>query len=139
MSSPADRTHSLFTALERARGGPVRDGHFDVIPQRFLAPGEVVHLALEGNGWSWVDPLVLVTDRRVLRLRRGMLGFWRLRGEIPAQAVVGASLRPGLFLGRVQIRTRDGGRFGASYDREDDARRFVAGIQALLGTRPPHP
>lgn len=136
MTAPPEPQHSLFTALENARGESLAsDNSFRKLPEKFLAPDEFVHLALEGEGWSYIEPLLLVTDRRLLRLREGVLGFWRKRGELPASDIIGVSLRPRLFLGRVLIRTRGSRTLRASYRKEESARRFVDGLSRLIDGR----
>lgn len=107
----------------------------DDLVKKFLTTGEIVHLALDGNGWTWVDPLILATDRRVLHLRRGVLGLWSKRAEIPAREVSGASVETGFLFGTVTIASARGQRLRMRYDSESSARDFVDSINRLLTGR----
>ena len=132
MLDSSDPATSLISALSRQRENPAALGAFKVILRRYLDDDETVYLALEGNGWTWVDPLILVTDRRVLHLQRGVLGFWRRRREIPAAEVAGASIRTGLFFGTVTVSTHRGRRIRMWYDTEGFARDFVNSLNELV-------
>lgn len=75
---------SLYRALDIWHDGEVfpRNRHGERFAVRFLEPRERVLHALEGQGWTLWQPLLLVTDRRVLRLREVFRR--RLLREVPA-------------------------------------------------------
>lgn len=124
---------SLLRALQPGYERPAPAAAWEGVARRFLRPGETVLLALEGEGLTWVDPLMLVTDGRVLHLRRGLR--WRLLREAPTAEARGAEYSPGLLGGRVRIRLDDGSalRMRRSVSRgESLAQDFVAGVNALV-------
>ena len=126
---------SLLAALEKPGERPPAAGAWVTIATRFLAPDETVLLALEGNGFTWWDPLLLVTDRRVLHLRRGAVLPYRLIREFPAHEVAGAEFRRRFLWGPVVVRTRGGARTWIRSDGDDLAQRFVDGVNALIAGR----
>ena len=129
----ASRTASpLLAALNRHREKPAPLSAFKVVVDRFLDDGEFVHLALEGNGWTWVDPLMLVTDRRGLLLRSGVLGFWRKRGEVAARDVSGATLKGSMFSGRIIVSSHRGTFLRMMYNWEINAREFVDSLNQMI-------
>lgn len=132
MRASPDPASSLLTALNRQREEPAPLSAFKVVIDRFLDGDEIVHLALEGNGWTWVDPLMLVTDRRVLLLRCGIFGFWGKRGEIAASDVSGATLKVGLFFGRITVRSHRGTFVRMRYNWERIARDFVDTLNQMI-------
>ncbi|MBP2380661.1 PH domain-containing protein [Brachybacterium sacelli] len=125
--------HSLFLALDRISEKPVPRGAYEVILRKFLVPDEFVHLAFDGNGWTFLDPLLLVTDRRILRLREGVFGGWAKRGEVPAADVMGASVTRWILFGAVNVHARNGQSFRVHYNLEDEAQVFVEGLNRLIG------
>lgn len=133
MSRSSDPTHSLFLALDRIHEKPVPRDTYGVIREKFLAPDEYVHVAFEGNGWTFLDPLLLVTDRRILRLREGVFGGWTKRGEVPASQVAGVSVRRRLLFGSVEIHLRSGASFRVQYNTDSEADAFVENLGRLIG------
>lgn len=139
MDGAFDRRHSLHLAIEHGRDEALRSSRYDSLPQKFLEPGEHVYFALEGNGWSWVKPLTIVTDRRVMHLRESVLGRWSKRQEIAPGAVTGSKLSTGLFFGSVTVFAGGAAWLRTSYDRERQAKDFVDGLNGLIargGSRP---
>ncbi|GAA1848386.1 PH domain-containing protein [Brevibacterium marinum] len=132
MRDSTEPASTLLAALSRQREKPAPLSAFKVVIDRFLDKDEVVHLALEGNGWTWVDPLILATDRRVLLLRRGVFGFWSRLDEIAAGDVSGASLKVNMFFGKVIVSSRDGRRIRMGYDAEKHARAFVDSLNRMV-------
>lgn len=132
MRDSTDPASSLLAALSRQREKPAPLSPFKVVIDRFLADDEIVHLALEGNGWTWVDPLILATDRRVVLLRRGVLGFWSKRAEIAAGDVSGATLKVSMFFGKVTVSSHSGKSIRMWYDWEGHAREFVVSLNHLV-------
>ncbi|GAA1546911.1 PH domain-containing protein [Brevibacterium picturae] len=132
MNGSSGTASSLLAALNRQREKPAPLSAFTVVIDRFLDDNEIVHLALEGNGWTWVDPLMLVTDRRVLLLRRGVFGFWGKRGEIAASEVSGATLKVNLFFGRITVRSHGGKLLRMGYNWERNARDFVDSLNQMI-------
>lgn len=101
--------------------------------RRRLTPDEVVLLAMEGEGFTWWDPLLLVTDRRVVHVRDWPFIGWRTVREVPAQSVIGAEFRGrALWWGSVIIRLRDGGRIRVRSKRGDVGRGLVDGLNRLI-------
>ena len=124
---------SLLRALQPGYERPVPAAGWAGFAQRFLRPRENVLFALEGEGWTWVDPLLLVTDHRVLHLRRGFR--WRVLREVPAAEVRGAEYVPGTLSGQVRILLRDGSALRMRRNISKDeavARGFVDGVNALI-------
>lgn len=126
---------SLCAAIEKGRDRPVPRAAFQAVASRFLAPDERVLLALEANNWTLRDPLVLVTDRRVVHLRRGAILGWRHIREIPAGAITGAQLRPGFLWNPVRISSQGAGTIQVLSGADGPARRFVDGLNALVAGR----
>lgn len=131
---------SLYRALAPWYEGRFRgSAAWEKFSRRFLQPGEKVLLALEGEGWNLVGPLLLVTDRRVLRLR-DCFG-WRLLREVPAAEVLGAEHADRLLGDVVSIRLRSGGRMrmrSKTVPGSQLPEKFVAGLNALVsGGGPP--
>lgn len=131
---------SLYRALGIWQEGELpRSPGWEKFAHRFLQPGERVLLALEGQGWTWVRPLLLVTDRRVLRLREAL--GWRLLREVPASEVAGAEHVSRLLLfDSVRIHLRGGSSIRMHPDPtpgEPKAQNFVAGVNALVAGRGP--
>lgn len=101
--------------------------------RRRLTPDEVVLLAMEGEGFTWWDPLLLVTDRRVVDVRDWPFIGRRTVREVPAQSVIGAELRGrALWWGSVIIRLRDGGRIRVRSKRGGVGRGLVDGLDRLI-------
>lgn len=136
MKSAPDPLASLLAALQKPGERPPAPAGWDRLAERFLAADETVLLAVEGNGFTWWDPLLLVTDRRVLHLRRGTLRSWRVIREFPAHSIAGAEFRErALFWGPIIVRTRDGQRTWIRSDGQALARRFVDSLNALVAGR----
>lgn len=102
------------------------------VARRFLDPEETVLLAIEGNGFTWWDPLLIVTDRRLLHLRAATFMPWRKIREVPAQEVSGAGFRRRFLWGPVIVRTRSGRRMWIRSDGDETAQRFVDGLNRLI-------
>jgi len=100
---------------------------------KYLAPDEIVHLAFRGNGWTFMDPMLIVTDRRILRLRDLGFGKWSKRGEVAARDVLGASVNRRFLFGTVEIHLRSGASFRVQYNTGSEADAFVEGLERLLG------
>lgn len=134
MSAP-DPLGSLLAALQVGREKPVPAAAWAPVARRFLAPDETVLLALEGNGLTWWDPLLLVTDRRVLHLRRGTVLPYRLIREFSAQEIAGAEFRRCFLWGPVIVRTRGGARTWIRSGSDAIAQRFADSLNALVAGR----
>lgn len=132
MTSTPDQ-HSLFLALDQIYERSAPRAAYKVILRKYLAPDEFVHLAFRGNGWNIADPLVLVTDRRILRLREGVFGGWVKRGEVPAPTVTGASMSSWGLFGTLTVHATGGQSFRVRYDQSKDAQAFVDGLNRLIG------
>lgn len=103
--TPAQRT--FLAALAR---NPQRSGkHEIVVPEMVLHPEEAVYEVLRctRTGDSW--PLLILTDRRIVHTKYGMLTRWRVRDEVPAAEVAGAELERRLLSGRLHVHRRSGG------------------------------
>lgn len=127
-----DPLGSLLAALQVGREERVPAAGWASMAQRFLAPDETVLLALEGNGLTWWDPLLLLTDRRVLHLRRGTVTPYRTIREFPAQEIAGAEFRRRFLWGPVIVRTHGGARTWMRSDGGARAQRFVDSLNALV-------
>lgn len=133
MTTPSPALASLVDALQVGRREPVPAAGWERFARRRLAPDETVLLALEGNGFTWWDPLLLVTDRRVIHLREWTFIGWRTVREVPARAVAGGEFRPHVLgWGPVIVRLRDGGRIRVRSKQDDAAQRFVDGLNRLI-------
>ncbi|MDN5635736.1 MAG: hypothetical protein L0G36_08860, partial [Brevibacterium sp.] len=69
---------------------------------------------------------------RVLLLRCGIFGFWGKRGEIAASDVSGATLKVGLFFGRITVRSHRGTFLRMRYNWERIARDFVDTLNQMI-------
>lgn len=135
MRDSTDPASSLLAALNRQRERPAQLNAYRGVIDRILDDDEIVHLALEGNGWTWVDPLIFATDRRVLLLRSGVFGFWSKRAEISAGDVSGASLKVNMFFGKVTVSSHSGKSISMLYESEGYAREFVDSLNQLVSGR----
>lgn len=111
----------------------IHPGAWASFAERFLDPQETVLLALEGNGFTWWDPMLVVTDRRLLHLRKGTVLPWRRIREVPAHDVAGAEFRRRFWWGPVIVRTRGGSRVWIRSGDDVAAQRFVDGLNRLIG------
>nr|WP_281065058.1 PH domain-containing protein [Brachybacterium sacelli] len=100
---------------------------------KYLAPDEIVHLAFRGNGWTFMDPMLIITDRRILRLRDLGFGKWSKRGEVAARDVLGASVNRRFLFGTVEIHLRNGQALRVQYTTDTEADTFVDGLNRLIG------
>lgn len=82
-----------------------------------------------------MGPLLLVTDHRVLHLRRGAVTPYRLVEEFPAQEIAGAEFRRRFLWGPVTVRTRSGQSTWIRSNSEASAQRFVDSLNALVTGR----
>lgn len=137
VTNPADPLPSLLTALQPNYERPVPAAAWAGFARRFLQPGERALLAVEGEGLTWVDPLLIVTDRRLMRLRRGTFLGWRLLREVPPAAVVSARVEPGMLWARIVIEVAGQRSIRMHAADSDVAKGFVAGLHALLQGRRP--
>lgn len=137
MTTDDPALRSLLRALQPNFERPVPAAAWEGFARRFLHPGETVLLALRGEGLTWVDSLLLVTDSRVIRFREVLR--WRKVREVPAAEVSGAELAPGFLTGAVRIHLRSGAplRMRPDMNRGEAARIFVDGINGLLSGRGP--
>ncbi len=127
---------SLVAALQGEGETPVPPAAWERVARRFLAPDEIVLLALRGNGFTWWEPLLLVTDRRVLHLRQGAFLPCRLIRELPAQEIAGAEFRQrSIGWGPVIVRPHRGRRIWIRSNGDAPAQRFVDGLNGLLPGR----
>lgn len=138
MQTHPEDQYSLWAALQRGREEPDRHTgskkHFDTVHAKFLE-GERVLFAMEGNGWTFVDPLVAATDRRIVFLTRGLFTPWRMKAEFPASSVTGATLKPALLFGKVTVHTRGGESRKIRYNKEVEAQQFVQQLNRLISGR----
>ncbi|MGP9744938.1 hypothetical protein [Brachybacterium sp. AOP29-B2-41] len=133
MMTTDESLQSLLRALQPGYERPVPAAGWASFARRFLQSGEIVLFAFEGEGWTWVDPLLLVTDRRALHLRRGLR--WRVLREVQAAEVRGADCASGTVAGHVRILLRDGSSLRTRQNVSKDeavAQGFVDGVNRLV-------
>ncbi|YAL82734.1 PH domain-containing protein [Dermacoccaceae bacterium W4C1] len=108
------------------------------LPKQVLAPDEAVYAVLVGDTRSDSNPILAVTDRRVLVARLKMVRGWRIRAELPADQVQQAQCEATALSGRLAITARDGSRLTIVSDDRAQAQQVVALLQHLrAGGAPP--
>lgn len=100
--------------------------------RKHLRPDETVLLALEGEGWTWWDTLLLVTDQRVVRMRQLPFQPWRVKQQAAPADVLGAELRPWFISGLVLIRVRGARSIRVMSANEEVSHGFVDRVNALV-------
>lgn len=110
------------------------------LPERLLAPDEVVHEVLVGDTRSDANPFLLVTDRRVLVARLRMLRGWRVVAQAAAPDITGAEYTPTALSGRLRVGTRGGADLELVSDDRAQAERVVGLVRHLVaGAAQPEP
>lgn len=102
-------TRALQTFLAADMRNPQRGGGLTItLPEQVLEPDETVYEILMCNqvGDSW--PFLVITDRRVVHAWYGMFRGWRVRDQVPAPQVAGASFEKKWITGRVHVHRRNG-------------------------------
>lgn len=134
MTASSRALESLLVALAPGyEGRPVPRAAWQRFAQRQLDPQETVLFALQGWNFGFVEPLVLVTDRRTVLFRDVVsTGLRRVRG-IPAPEVAGVQLAEHLLWATLTIRSRSGRRIRVRASEAAPARRVRDGVEALLG------
>lgn len=78
------------------------------IARRVLEPEERVLACVGGSTRSESEPVLVVTDRRVLVAEERLFGRWRARAELTAADVLGADVVPTRLAQSVRVHGRNG-------------------------------
>lgn len=100
--------------------------------QKFLRDDETVLLALEGEGWTWWDSILVITNQRVMRMRQLPFQPWRLKQQAAPAEVLGAEFRPWPVSGIVRIRVRGKRPLRVMSASERTSRAFVDRLHVLV-------
>jgi hypothetical protein len=125
---------SLLAALapNQEDGTPPPAAAWQRFARKHLRPDETVLHALEGEGWTWWDTLLLITDQRVVRIRQLPFQPWRVKQQAAPADVLGAEFRPWLISGIVLIRVRGARSIRVMSETEEVSREFVDRVNALV-------
>lgn len=129
-----DPLPSLLAALapNREDSTPPPAAAWQRFARKHLRPDETVLLALEGEGWTWWDTLLLVTDQRVVRIRQLPFQPWRVKQQAAPADLQGADFRPRLLSGIVVLRIRGARSIRVVSKTDEVSREFVDRVNALV-------
>lgn len=128
--SPLSRSKVTFYRAMNRNPTP-RDVDQMRLPGQILGPDERVYEVAVGDPQGDTNPLLLVTDRRVLLARESLIRGWRVREEFAGPEVAGAEYRGTLLSGRLTVHARDGRTLRLRTAYREPAEKVVALVRHL--------